>query len=642
MRSANTDPRESGSIAPTGVYNGRELYEQLVGSPAPCVYRLDEPHALIDPKPTRNDTNNRLNTLALQKLVATLEGYGNVLTPEHKLALQMILEAFTALASKKRKGRWGYDLGCGGGKTEATKAWTAALCELGFPYSVEISSSRIEDLDSIKRSLMADYGVPEHQIGLIHSRGKEVIKDTKELRYLPPTEGNDNRPILLLTHAQLKGPKDIKQFTYYQGQPRSVVIYDESLLIARKYFLELSTVTSAVSALNNSFKYRADEPDDDSIELRAHRYAQQCLEVLDDEWANQGSASTSAEPKPIRFPKPDDDLQDFYRHHGHPDINELKHLVEYADLDLRVVRISGTEVGGYCTYELALPDEIDRMVVLDASIGLRILSTLNGTVQTDEEFDGRIKRYNDVTIRQLVHRSGRGAIFKEFLERQDQRKISKEIADVVRQIPENEAIAVWSFKSRHGVVHKGKRSAVNVLGTLEDDLKHHGIDTDAKVIINGEEKPRFAWLSYGQETSSNNYLYCQNSILVGVLHRSDIDLAAEMIGEKRDLSADITKRFEIQRTECAHRIYQAINRSACRIIKDGRAQRTNVWLIHHDENFEDLLRPHMPGVKWREWKPNHLNGRVDSKAKKVSKTTAEILGDLRECAFRAIPTTDSE
>jgi hypothetical protein len=285
-----------------------------------------------------------------------------------------------------------------------------------------------------------------------------------------------------------------------------------------------------------------------------------------------------------------------------------------------------------------LPDEIDRMAVLDASIGLRILTTLSGTVQIDEDFDGRIKHYNDVTIRQLVHRSGRGAIFKEFLARQDQRKISMEIADVVRQIPETEAIAVWSFKSRQGVMHKGKRRAVDALKTLEDDLKYYGIDTKAMVIVNGEEKPRFAWLSYGQETASNNYLYCKNSILVGVLHRSDLDLAAEMIGEQRNLSADITRRFEVQRTECAQRIYQAINRSACRIIKKGRAQRTNVWLIHHDENFEDLLGPRMPAVKWLEWKPNHLNGRVDSKAKKTSKAAAEILAGFREQGQESVST----
>jgi len=151
--------------------------------------RLEAPEA---PSITTHTINDRLNSLALTKLVATLKGYGNVLTPEHKRALRMILEGFTALASKQRIGRWGYGLGCGGGKTEATKAWVVANYELGWPYSVAISSSQVQDLDSIKRDLIKQ-GVPAEDVGLIHSYGKIIDKETGELVYLgkPPVSAAD-------------------------------------------------------------------------------------------------------------------------------------------------------------------------------------------------------------------------------------------------------------------------------------------------------------------------------------------------------------------------------------------------------------------------------------------------------------------
>ena len=546
------------------------------------------------------------------------KGNDNTLTPDHKRALQMILEAFTALASKKRKGRWGYDLGCGGGKTEATKAWCVANYELGWPYSVAISSSRVRDLGVIKRSLI-EQGVPEQDIGLLHSYGSDP-------QYLEPTEDNDQRPVLLLTHAKIRGPKDIRAFSHYKNQPRSLVVYDESLLIARKHFLELVTVTDGVDKLKASMKYHDVDPR--SVDQRALAYAQACLKILDDEWATQRSAPETR-PETVRFPEPTDDIKGYYRRHGCPTVRQLENLIEYSELDLRVVQTN--KGGGYCTFEIALPEHLNSLAVLDASTGLRILSTLNKTVRIDPEFDGKIKSYEAVTLRHLVRASGREAMEREFLTQEDQRKMSQEIFEVIRQIPDDEAICLWSFKGRQGVKRpRGGIAAVSIIDTLKQDLVRLGVDIEAMVTIDGVTRRRFLSETYGNETASNDKAYTQNAILVGSLFRSDTDIKSEIIGELKHHGADVSDWYAVRQSESAHVMYQAINRSACRKIKNGKALRTNVWLIHSDPNFEELLAPHMPGISWTDWEPMHLEALGGAKAKELARAIALVLDKVQK------------
>src|SRR3546814_7301025 len=89
--------------------------------------------------------------------------------------------------------------------------------------------------------------------------------------------------------------------------------------------------------------------------------------------------------------------------------------------------------------------------------------------------------------------------------------------------------------------------------------------------------------------------------MIGILHRNDHDLAAEIIGEQDDPLADLSDLYDIKKSEIAHSVYQAINRSAARFIVDGRAKPANIWLMHYDPELEDILRIAMPDVEWCEW-----------------------------------------
>jgi len=109
---------------------------------------------------------------------------------------------------------------CGAGKTLGMKVWLAAAWELGTGISVAVSACQIEALCQIKDDLIK-FGVPEAGIGLRHSYGGAV-------RW--PDTGEADRPFMLVSHARIRGRRDQELFREHRGKPRSLLIWDESLL----------------------------------------------------------------------------------------------------------------------------------------------------------------------------------------------------------------------------------------------------------------------------------------------------------------------------------------------------------------------------------------------------------------------------
>src|SRR3546814_12635192 len=110
---------------------------------------------------------------------------------------------------------------------------------------------------------------------------------------------------------------------------------------------------------------------------------------------------------------------------------------------------------------------------------------------------------------------------------------------------------MWSLKEKILPI-PGKRRGANILRELKGDLSELGVDVDAVVTVcnpetgDMETKPRFVEATWGGETSTNEYGYCENVIMIGILHRNDHDLAAEIIGEQDDTLAHISDLYDIQ------------------------------------------------------------------------------------------------
>ena len=170
-------------------------------------------------------------------LTSTLRRHGNNLSAPHEAALMALVGLMTKMAQGELRGRWAFGLSTGMGKTSAVVAWITTLHRFGLHHvSCAVSASRVEALCQMKRDLMAE-GVPEKLIGLIHSykyapdlKEGDVIPDGTAS--LPSTGDNDDRPFMLVTHARVRHGASLKTFNTYNGRPRDLLVYDESLIVS--------------------------------------------------------------------------------------------------------------------------------------------------------------------------------------------------------------------------------------------------------------------------------------------------------------------------------------------------------------------------------------------------------------------------
>jgi hypothetical protein len=202
----------------------------------------------------------------------------------------------------------------------------------------------------------------------------------------------------------------------------------------------------------------------------------------------------------------------------------------------------------------------------------------------------------------------------------EERLVSRELCEVISGIAPDEGVIVFTFKA----------DAVDMREVLRRDLKAAGIQTKAMLkpaSDNDKPRPRFRFLTWGQETAINDHRDCPNVVFAGVIHRSETDLAAAIVGQQDNLLANVTSTqlVEVRRSENAHALYQAMSRGSCRETVDGQAKPMRVWLIHYDKKLPALIDKVMPGVRWETWTPKF----VDPIQTKVEELTLQVLAYLR-------------
>ena len=176
-------------------------------------------------------------------------------------------------------------------------------------------------------------------------------------------------------------------------------------------------------------------------------------------------------------------------------------------------------------------------------------------------------------------------------ERREQRSVSREVVEVVKALPASEAVLLFVFKDPKG------RMAL----TLRHDLREAGVDTDA---LTPEGRSRVNVLTWGSETSLNDYAHCRHVILAGVLHRSLLDLASVAVGQLDNRAASLGGKWllELMKSEVAHAAFQAISRGCCREVDQGQAKPMDAYVIL-PWALEPYLAPVMPGAVYEVWTP---------------------------------------
>jgi hypothetical protein len=570
--------------------------------------------------------SEKLISRSFDRLEKNLEQYGNVLSSKQKQALIDILKTYAEICAGSMNGRFAFALPTGMGKTQSIVAFIAALNELGHDHiSIAVCASKVEALCDLKRALEKE-GVPSEKIGLVHSYKYDEREADRYLDWkrempqgyasLPMTHDNEDRQFLLVTHQRVKGKGGIRQFNVYNGGLRDLLIWDESLIVSETFAVSYFDAVRAIGYL--------DPPDlrKTPALIEALSYLNGCVGIVKKEITWQ-KANPYGHPKTIRFPRLSD-VETYKAALGDKDVVEpLRSLLDLSQEELRVLG-DIEQGGGVITFSIVVPSALKNIVVLDASHLIRDLAQMDYSIET-AKIDEGIVSYENVTIRQLHYPSGRYTMSKEFERGPKDRMVTEEIADVVKTIPENEGILIFTFKT--------KSPRFNFRSILESDLKSHGIDTEAEIEVETEcgteRRPRIAFLTWGNETSLSKFSYCSNVIIAGVLHRSYIDIGSAMAGQCNDLLLPVSNHEigKVLQSEMAHCVYQAMSRGSCRVMDGSKTKPMNVWLIHKGD-LKSLIEKVMPGVNWKVWQPKYLH---------IDEATVDKLKDTIKVFIEGLP-----
>lgn len=537
------------------------------------------------------NTQNPLTQQAYTRLVSFLQKVGNTLNIQHKMALQSLADAMTRMAEGKITGRLAFGLPTGTGKTTAIIEWCASVHALGLPYSIAVSSSRIDALVTMKASMMAA-GIPEDMIGLLHESPKKGVSNTDAENY--------DRPILLMSHQMIRASEaNLKRYNTYKGAARNLLIYDESLFTTdvnhfgtRPLKAALAGAIEQVAGLDHH--------------AEIHNYMTECLQIIR---AAEDKFFDGMALQMIPQPAIDPSLAAFYvrdfRKYG-----LISEFMKAANIPLRMVKAGTT---AFITYNVVMPATLQNVIVLDASFPIRKLIHADDTVQNAElalnlkrqgvDFS-TIKRFDHVEILRLKSYGGRNSMEKRFKDRQ----MAKEVVAVVKTLPTTDSILLYVYK-------QNQMGGTDYAKILQSELDRAGVDL-SRIHID----------TFGNETSLNSYGHCQHVFLVGVLHRADTELMGQYLAQTRNIEGELSRELvnDISLSERAHLAYQALSRGSCRFVDDGQARAMKGYLVEIDPEIETALATVMPGVKWTNWKPVFLP-ETDSLIEKTISQIAEFL-----------------
>jgi hypothetical protein len=515
-----------------------------------------------------------LTQLANKRLVAFLEKVGNRLNTPHRMALCALNDSLTKMAEGQTTGRLAFGLPTGTGKTRAIIEWCASVHALKLPYSVAVSSSRIDALITMKADMLA-VGIPDSMIGVLHESPSKGASNTDA--------ENQDRQILLMSHQMIRASeKNLQRYNLYQGKPRNLLLYDESLLTSEVNHFAVRSLVADLSHAIETIKFQDRHAD-------IHNWLTTIKATLE---AEEAGFFEGMSLKMIDQPHLDPNLAAYYMREWRTKHGLVPEFLKAANVPLRILR-SGT--AAVVSYQIVMPGDLKNVLILDASFPVRKLCHYDSTIKNAETFlnlkrqgvdFATIKKFDAVELFRLKSYGGRSSMEKRFKDRQ----MAKEVVAVVKTLPETDAILCYVYKQQ-------QLGGCDYSKILKSELERAGVDL-TRIHID----------TFGNETSLNSYGHCQHVFLVGILHRDVTQLVGQYLGQIRDIKGEVSKELadDIHLSERAHLAYQALSRGSCRFVDSGQASPMKGYIVEIDPEIETTLSKVMPGVKWSTWKPVFL------------------------------------
>jgi len=548
---------------------------------------------------------------ALKRLIRDLRSFGNEPSETHQEALRLILSRYSKIAAGVDTGRFVYPLFTGGGKTRSIISWISTVESIGNPWSVAVSASQVEQLCELKRALIKE-GVPAEKIGLIHSykyneeKAAALMDPSCPLTELPngyasepASDPNPNKyQYLLLTHQRIKAKGDtkqslsVKEAMKWNGRPRSLLIYDESLLKTSPDYLKVTELRKALSAMEINLEEHFKDHHVPEW-LPAFRLLEGLVGCTKEEINRQ--TTESLDPRSFTLKIPDDVNWTEVRKAikappGHQRETEWAVMRKAVDLvldsSLRVITKQGLS-DALITYDLEFDSTMDRVVVLDASFPVRVLEQLDSSLKQEEGYQDLMHNsisYENTEVRILENGAGRSTISRGLFHRE--KKLSAEIARVINEeISTDEGIIIFTYKDKPDSP---------ILTLLKDQLRSHGVDLSV-TLEDGTQRVNF--LTWGSETSLNSLSHCQNVILAGVLHLDEAMVASWTLAQSGDIEGHLSREDveKSQAGEILHRVYQALSRGCQRVFLGHQTKPMRAW-ITMDKSKRGMLMDGLPVV----------------------------------------------
>ena len=541
----------------------------------------DEPRGEVaEIKPLTSSLAVEVSHRGYTWLTEKMKGYGNTLTEDHQEALRTIVEGFAAMAIERQRGRVAYPLNTGCGKTTAIKAFIWALDSLKiYDKKIVVCAEKVEALCDLYKDLI-DVGVDKNMLGLFHGYKYDPDFDIEKPRARYASQESNNNvdaPFLIMSHSRIKTLRDdIQKDTVINAD---LMIWDESLLTSESDTLEIKSIDSAVSQWMVEYRDRIERSNNPSISISIDE-----VRSLHD-WLNEvNDIFNRSDEKVIDLPfLLDVDvskkiINGFLNRNNKDNAKTLNTLINFYRKG--VVRLHKNE--GVIQFNQVIDDELDRICILDASYPIRTLCNHNNTI-TEQPIRFE-KDYSPVTINTFTHGSGRNTTEDK------QGAVVKEVLNICNH-HNGEKILIVTYKEKNNI---------NLVKNIRDKLDRNALDVRNKI--------RF--ITWGNETGLNRYSDCSVVICAGIMHRSNISLAGNLIGEKNDIGYELfNKDIEnIKIGELSYILHQALSRGTCRKTIDGKAKPMTAyfWLYNGLNKVQEKLSEVMPNAVFDHYQPQHL------------------------------------
>ncbi|MGV8057782.1 MAG: hypothetical protein AB2L12_07145 [Smithellaceae bacterium] len=450
----------------------------------------------------------------------------------------------------------------GVGKTSAIKAWISAYLRKAREYDnqgVILFFDRHEEIISF----LDECNLPEDSYGVLVGDFSTV---GKSLNARGVGKDNINNALVLFTTKQQIIIKTHKKASFnavstfhYQGKPRMVRIWDESMIVGRAATVNASDIMELVGTVERS----------GAMELSAllRHYALYLYERKDSEL--------------ITIPDFDMDLKTAFRW----ETSKMRNTAE--TLDMLSGRVAEVKVAGKGRVVLdcieSLPFDLQPCLVTDASARFR------GTYSLYEKYhesnvslvpEDSYKRFNPLKI----HILNRSTSKKTYSNLKELENVAIDVSMVIMSRPSEKFLVVVTVSN----FRKISRAILEKLPRAQHSL--------------------IQFLTWGRHTATNAYIDIPNVIITSLLYYRTADYIASMRASAVFPASNGIMPEEdfrdFQRKEIGHHILQAANRGRMRkCIGKMCPDDSRIWIMGAKGiGLEHIIEEIFPGCEIEEWK----------------------------------------